>query len=164
MSHFACLGPSLPIHKMKGGVAKCLQGPMTYVTWLVIGCLLLGSGGTQICALVPRPKGKTWIQPVCQCRRHKRCRFWFLGWEVPLKKKMATHSSILAWRIPWTEEPVWLQSIGLQRVRQDWSDLAQHNHDTSKYFKNYIYLCIWLHQVLVEAWGSPIFVAANRIF
>ena len=39
---------------------------------------------------------------------------------------MATHSSILAWRIPWTEEPGGLQSIGSQRVRHDWSDLAQH--------------------------------------
>ena len=37
---------------------------------------------------------------------------------------MATHSSILAWRIPWTEEPGGLQSMGSQRVRHDWSDLA----------------------------------------
>ena len=40
----------------------------------------------------------------------------FLGWEVPLEKEMATHSSILAWRIPWTEEPGELQSMGSQRV------------------------------------------------
>ena len=39
-----------------------------------------------------------------------------LGWEDPLKKEMATHSSILVWRIPWTEEPVELQSMGSQRV------------------------------------------------
>ena len=39
-----------------------------------------------------------------------------LGQEDPLEKKMATHSSILAWRIPWTEEPGRLQSMGLQRV------------------------------------------------
>ena len=39
-----------------------------------------------------------------------------LGWEDPLKKEMATHSSILAWRIPWTEEPLRLQSMGSQRV------------------------------------------------
>ena len=38
-----------------------------------------------------------------------------LGWEDPLKKEMATHSSILAWKIPWTEEPGRLQSMGLQR-------------------------------------------------
>ena len=39
-----------------------------------------------------------------------------LGWEVSLEKEMATHSSILAWRIPWMEEPGRLQSMGLQRV------------------------------------------------
>ena len=38
------------------------------------------------------------------------------GWEDPLEKGMATHSSVLAWRIPWTEEPGGLQSMGLQRV------------------------------------------------
>ena len=42
-----------------------------------------------------------------------------LGQEYPLEKGMATHSSILAWRIPWTEEPGGLQSMGLQRVRHD---------------------------------------------
>ena len=42
-----------------------------------------------------------------------------LGWEDLLEKEMATHSSILAWKIPWTEEPGRLQSMGLQRVRHD---------------------------------------------
>ena len=42
-----------------------------------------------------------------------------LGWEDPLEKAMATHSSILAWKIPWAEEPGRLQSMGLQRVRHD---------------------------------------------
>ena len=42
-----------------------------------------------------------------------------LGWENPLEKEMATYSSILAWRIPWTEEPGRLQSTGLQRVGHD---------------------------------------------
>ena len=42
-----------------------------------------------------------------------------LGWEDPLEKEMATHSSILAWRIPWTEEPGRLQSTGSQRVGHD---------------------------------------------
>ena len=40
-----------------------------------------------------------------------------LDWEHPLEKGMTTHSSILAWRIPWREEPGGLQSMGLQRVR-----------------------------------------------
>ena len=42
-----------------------------------------------------------------------------LGWEDLLEKKMATHCRILAWKIPWTEEPGRLQSMGSQRVRQD---------------------------------------------
>ena len=42
-----------------------------------------------------------------------------LGWEDPLEKAMATHSSILAWTIPWTEEPGRLKSVGLQIVRHD---------------------------------------------
>ena len=42
-----------------------------------------------------------------------------LGWEDPLEKEMATHSSILAWRIPWMEEPGRLQSMGSQRVRHN---------------------------------------------
>ena len=42
-----------------------------------------------------------------------------LGQEDPLEKGMATHSSVLAWRIPWTEEPGELQSMGLQRARHD---------------------------------------------
>ena len=48
---------------------------------------------------------KTWVQS--------------LGQEDPLEKGMATHSSILTWEIPWTEEPGGLQSMGMQRVRRD---------------------------------------------
>ena len=43
-----------------------------------------------------------------------------LHWEDPLEKEMETHPSIVAWRIPWTEEPGRLQSMGSQRVRHDW--------------------------------------------
>ena len=42
-----------------------------------------------------------------------------MGWEDPLEEGMATHSSMLAWRIPWTDEPGGLQSMGSQRVRHD---------------------------------------------
>ena len=44
-----------------------------------------------------------------------------LGWEDPLEKEMAIHSSIIAWKIPWTEEPGRLQPMGLQRVGHDWA-------------------------------------------
>ena len=46
---------------------------------------------------------------------------WSLGWDDPLEKGMVTHSSILSWRISWTEEPSGLQSMGLQRVGHDWA-------------------------------------------
>ena len=49
---------------------------------------------------------------------------WSLGWEGSLEKGMVTHSSILAWRIPWTEESDGLQPIGLQRVGHDWRDVT----------------------------------------
>ena len=57
----------------------------------------------------------------------KRCRFHPWVGKIFLEESMVTHSSILAWRIPWMEEAGGLQSRGLQRVRQDWSDLA-HKH------------------------------------
>ena len=52
------------------------------------------------------PMWETWVQS--------------LGWEDPLEKEMTTHSSIFAWRIPWTEEPGRLRSMGLQRVGHNW--------------------------------------------
>ena len=52
---------------------------------------------------------------------------WSLGWEEPLEKGMVTHSSRLAWKIPWTEEPGALQSIGSLRDGHSWSDWAQHS-------------------------------------
>ena len=63
-------------------------------------------------------------ESACQCRRCKRRRVRSLRQEDPLEKEMATCSNILAWRIPWTEEPGGLQSMGLQRVGHDW----EHRH------------------------------------
>ena len=59
---------------------------------------------TQLVKNLPAMK-ETWVQ--------------FLGQEDPLEKEMATHSSILAWRIPWTEDPSRLSSMGSQRVGHD---------------------------------------------
>ena len=59
---------------------------------------------TQMVKCLPAVQ-ETWVQS--------------LGWKDPLEKEMATHSSTLAWKIPWTEEPGRLQSMGLQRVRHD---------------------------------------------
>ena len=49
-----------------------------------------------------------------------------LGWEDPLKKKMATHSRTIAWKIPWTEAPGRLQSMGSQRVRRNGATSLSH--------------------------------------
>ena len=59
---------------------------------------------TQMVKRLP-PVRETWVQS--------------LGWEDPLKKEMATHSSTLAWKIPWMKEPGRLQSMGSQRVGHD---------------------------------------------
>ena len=62
--------------------------------------------------------------PVAQMVRNRpamqETRVWSLGQEDPLETGMAIHSSILAWRIPWTQKPGGLQFLGLQRVGQDW--------------------------------------------
>ena len=47
-------------------------------------------------------------------------------WKIPLEKEMAAHSSILAWEIPWTEEPGGLQSMGSQRDEHDFATQQQH--------------------------------------
>ena len=61
------------------------------------------------------------------------------------EKGMETHSSILAWRIPWTEGPGRLQSMGLQRVRHDWSDLAcMHMYISMQKHVN-VYISIYTH-------------------
>ena len=75
------------------------------------------------------PRGTSGKEPACQCRRHKRCKFESLGWKDLLEEEMATHSSILVWRIPWTEEPGRLQSIGLPRVGRNWNNFSTHAHD-----------------------------------
>ena len=61
------------------------------------------------------PGGSDSEESACNAKSQVRS----LGWEDPLEKKVASHSSILAWRILWTEEPSQLQSMGSQRIRQD---------------------------------------------
>ena len=73
---------------------------------------------------------------------------WSLGWEDPLEKETATHSSILAWKIPWTKEPGWLLSMGLQRVGHDWATSLS------------LSLCTWSEKAMAPhsstlAWKIP---------
>ena len=60
-----------------------------------------------------------WLSRFRICLQCRRWQVQYLCREDPLEEEMATHSSILAWRIPWTEEPDGLQYMGLQRVRHD---------------------------------------------
>ena len=64
-----------------------------------------------------------------------------LGQEDPLEKEMASHSSILAWEIPWTEEPGGLQSMRLQRVGHDW---ATHNNSNFYTAAHYLSSLTWI--------------------
>ena len=76
---------------------------------------------------------------------------WFLGWEDPLEKGKATHSSILTWRIPWT-----IQSMGSHRVRHDWSDLAAAVAMVKKVSESHSVVSdsLWPHG-LYSPWNSP---------
>ena len=79
-----------------------------------IGYPLLYSWASLVAQRIKNPLAlwETWVQS--------------LGWEDALEEGMATHASILAWRVPCTEEPVELQSIGSQRVRYDL--VTEHSH------------------------------------
>ena len=74
------------------------------------------------------PRRRQCKESACQCRRP---RHRFSSWvrRIPLEQEMATRCSILAWEMPWTEEPAGLQSRGSQRVRHDWG--AQHTRSVS---------------------------------
>ena len=79
-----------------------------------------------------------------------------LGWEDPLEKRMATHSSILAWRIPWTEEHGGLQSMGSQRVGHNWV--------TNTFTFMYILVVVW--EKCMERWwyGLKVWVLLRFIY
>ena len=87
---------------------------------LIFFTVLLQTMRTILQSHKPPAKGLPWWlsgkEATCQCRRRG-----FDPWvrKIPLEKEMATHSSILAWRIPWTEKPGGLQSTGLQRARHN---------------------------------------------
>ena len=81
------------------------------------------------CLFSPRKLVATWASLVAQMVKRLptmwETRVQPLGQEDLLEKEMATHYSILAWKIPWMEEPGWLQSMGSKRVRHDWATSVQ---------------------------------------
>ena len=90
-----------------------MEWKLVEALWKALGASLVA----QTVKLLPA-MWKTWVQS--------------MGWEDPLEKEMATHSSTLAWKIPWMEEPGRLQSMGLQKVRHNWVN--------SLYVKQYSFL------------------------
>ena len=84
---------------------------------------------------------------------------WSLGWEDPLEESMATHSSILSWRIPLTEEPGRLWSMGSQRVGRNWNILACMQgliccYSATSYCYHYHYWCCYWCTI----WGDKAFI------
>ena len=77
-----------------------------------------------VCVCVWCFPGGSEVKNLPAVQEPREMHIWSLGQEDPLEEVMATPSSILAWRMPWTEEPGGLQSIASQRVGHDWSDLA----------------------------------------
>ena len=81
------------------------------------------AGGISSWVHTESSPGSLWASLVAQSVKSlpamQETRVQFLGWKDLLEKEMAIHSSTLAWKIPWTEEPGRLQSMGSQRVRHD---------------------------------------------
>ena len=72
-------------------------------------------------------------ESACQIQELLETWVWSLGWEEDLEEEMTTLPSILAWRIPRTEEPGGLQSMGSQRLRHDWAHTRAHTHTHIKF-------------------------------
>ena len=96
------------------GIVQCIDGPLS-LHIPVAGHF----SGLYVLAIVNR--ASLVPQLVKYMIAMQETRVWSLGPEYLLEKEIATHSNFLAWRIPWTEEPDRLQSMGSQRVRHDWA-------------------------------------------
>ena len=101
------------------------------------------------------PGGTSGKDPACLCRRHER-----QVWPPELGRSPGGgHGNplhILAWRIPWTEKPGRLQSIGVQRVRHDWSDYAHtHTHEETDSFVVFHYATLHLFSNLTSIYFIP---------
>ena len=77
-------------------------------------------------------------EPACQCRRHKEMWVPLLGQKDPLEEGTVTHFSILAWRIPWTEEPGGLQSLKSKKSRTRLKWFSTHTHTYFWYMRGLV--------------------------
>ena len=97
----------------KKGLEKHLQTTMVLVPFIDL------VRASQVMLVIRKPPTKQETQEMW---------VWDLGWEDPLEEEMTAHSSILAWKISWTEEPGGLHSMRLQRVRHGWVAECTHTH------------------------------------
>ena len=97
-----------------------------YIIYFIVGTIMaLAIGSFQVGSCVPLTYFLLVFEHLLTLKNLPEMQeiwIWSLGQEDPLEKEMATLSSILAWEIPWTEEPGGLHFMGPQRVRHDWSD------------------------------------------
>ena len=100
--------------------------------------------------------------PACQCRRHKRCRFHPWVGKIRWRRAWQPTPVFLPGRSPWTEEPGRLQSIGSQRVRHHWSDLACMHWELKS---REIPADIWVTQDYLISWKSMyIHISVSSIY
>ena len=95
----------------------------------------------------------------------RETRVWALGWEDSLEKEMATYSSTIAWKIPWTEEPGKLQSTGLQKVWHNWVSLRAWSQGLIGYLKEFRFgpMAMESHpKVYSEGWKNWINVLGDH--
>ena len=115
-----------PFQPQRNGLAVWTLFQAANVAWTGEEKAMLGLGHcciwVRICLEHNFPGGSVHKNPPAMLET----RVWSLGLEDPLEKGMAAHSSILAWRIPWTEEPGGLQSMGLQKSDTTWQ--LNHHH------------------------------------
>ena len=114
----------------KKGISPSLKTRLKWINFLKWVSKLYSRRNTKNTKNLVFPGSASGKVPPCQCRRCKVTRVRSLGWEDPLEEVMVTHSSFLAWRIPWTEKPGGQPSKGSQRVRHNWSNVARIHWNT----------------------------------
>ena len=130
----------------------------TELNWIIVGILEVSD---HACYNWGLPRWRYWKRTCLPMQETSETWVQSLGLEDPLEEGMATYSSILAWRVPWTEEPGWLQLIGSQRVRHDWSDLVHthsqrqvtetDSHDKFHILINSFHMYIYTHKMVSGA-------------